>query len=436
MRRLGVLLGLALCGGTALAAPDLETLMQGQFNPAHYALGYEVFLNNGNTAAAFRVAERAVQHRPDDMEWRRRLATVARWQNRGDVALDNWLVVARATDADDAWEAVRELAAQLFDHEAWLAVQQREARTYPEDGNRLDDLVLAYEQLGRPEEGLAFLAQLSAAQPTRALLEARARLAERNGQPDLALAALRELVGRYSPPEEDWLARAAALHYERGELDEAWALLAGAAPKMSRSASRFWQVYGHLSHVLGQEKAALQAYGHLDARGQGSDEDLQRYSSLLQKEKPGAAANVQARLYRRSQRPEAATLAVFLWARARDAKAAEAFLDSLEVAQLDALEADPAFREARGDLRLVQGRWQDALADYEAALKLAPGEARVQQAWLSLMTEHGEPAGLRRLLLEGAPAVEENPRLASAWAAGWLRLDEPAQALPWLRLAF
>lgn len=111
----------ALAGAEAAVAALAPTA---PFHDGRYRLGYEVYLNNGNVEAAYALADKAVRLQPHDLAWRRRLAQVARWSGRARVALDNWLRVARGTDTAETWAQVRELAPQLFDREAWLAVQQ------------------------------------------------------------------------------------------------------------------------------------------------------------------------------------------------------------------------------------------------------------------------------------------------------------------------
>ena len=90
------------------------------FDNQIYSLGYQVFLENRNLEDAWLVARSAVQQSPSDLQWRERLAQVAEWTQRSDVALENWLVIARATQKDAAWQAVLRLAPGLFDDAALI----------------------------------------------------------------------------------------------------------------------------------------------------------------------------------------------------------------------------------------------------------------------------------------------------------------------------
>mgnify|MGYP007112074108 CR=1 FL=1 len=59
-----------------------------------------------------------MQQAPHNMVWRERLAQVSEWTLRLEVALEHWLVLARRTQKDAAWQAVLRLAPGQFDDAA------------------------------------------------------------------------------------------------------------------------------------------------------------------------------------------------------------------------------------------------------------------------------------------------------------------------------
>ncbi|MFX5245307.1 hypothetical protein ABTD35_21240, partial [Acinetobacter baumannii] len=84
-----------------------------------------------------------------------------------------------------AWDAVLRLAPGLLDDEALLPALQHRLRRTPDDMRLLGEIVAAYERLGRPREGIAFLQKITASSPTPQALKALADLAERAGDIDL-----------------------------------------------------------------------------------------------------------------------------------------------------------------------------------------------------------------------------------------------------------
>ncbi|MCZ2090265.1 MAG: hypothetical protein LC129_12295, partial [Burkholderiales bacterium] len=103
------------------------------FDDKAYALGYEVFLENGKLEDAWAIANAAVRHSPDDMRWRQRLAQVSEWTGRPGSALENWLRVADATQDAAAWQGVERLATTRFDDAALMATLQTLLQGKPQD---------------------------------------------------------------------------------------------------------------------------------------------------------------------------------------------------------------------------------------------------------------------------------------------------------------
>lgn len=103
------------------------------FDNKTYALGYEVFLESGNMDDAWLVAQAAVRQAPGDMVWRERLAKVSDWTQRSADALEHWLVLARTTQRDDAWQSVLRLAPGLFADEALLEALNYALKRSPND---------------------------------------------------------------------------------------------------------------------------------------------------------------------------------------------------------------------------------------------------------------------------------------------------------------
>lgn len=423
---------LALCSGVAMAAPsalDRATEPSAPFHQESFLLGYEVYLANGNQAAAYRVAERAVRERPRDIEWRRRLATVAHWLDKPEVALANWLAIARQTGDSAAWREVGQLAPALADSEATLAWRQYEARRQPGNEKALQALVEAYEAAGQPEAALAALRGLPR---SRLVLETEADLAERTGRDDVALAALLELNRRFGPGE-DWVLRAAGLQLQRGRVAAADAVLEQAAPGMPASAGRFWQMRADVAQLAGNPASALQAYRRLEASGKASADDLLGQAELLEQRDPLAAAQLYARAWQKDRQPTAATSALYQWTRARAWVPTEAFLASLSAEDLARLQQHPGFLEQRANLHVARGRSAEGGRDLQSALSLEPNNAWLRQSWMAWMVAYGEPAALRRLLQEQRSVAARQPDLWPLWGAGWNRLDAPEQALPWLQ---
>lgn len=67
------------------------------FNQEDFVLAYDVFIGSGDLEQAYRVAEKAARQAPQDGEWQKRLATVAAWTQRQDVAAQYYFLARRQT---------------------------------------------------------------------------------------------------------------------------------------------------------------------------------------------------------------------------------------------------------------------------------------------------------------------------------------------------
>lgn len=73
------------------------------FNQEDYLLAYEVFVGSGDLEQAYRVAEKAARQVSPDSGWQKRLATVAAWTQRQDVAAEYYFLARQQTsDRDEA----------------------------------------------------------------------------------------------------------------------------------------------------------------------------------------------------------------------------------------------------------------------------------------------------------------------------------------------
>ena len=129
----------------------------------YYQHSYEVFVAAGNLQRARQVVENALYWRPQDMRWWQRLAQIADWQGDSNTALEAWWKVAETTDDTQAWQQVRQRAPQAYDHQLTLRVYRELLQVSPRDRELLATLARQYELLGKPDDGLAFLAGDAAA---------------------------------------------------------------------------------------------------------------------------------------------------------------------------------------------------------------------------------------------------------------------------------
>ncbi|GAB4468010.1 MAG: hypothetical protein OHK0044_09160 [Burkholderiaceae bacterium] len=403
------------------------------FDDRIYALSYEVFLANRNLKDALAVAQAAVRQAPKNATWRLRLAQVADWSGKPALALEQWHAVARLTDDAAAWREVLIRAPQVFDYARWAEALARALRRRPDDLEALRNLAQAYELLGEPERAVALLRRHADGPHRRAVLELLATLAERTGDDALRRSTLR-MLARDDPRSVGYATRLAAAEAQRGDVAAAFAALAAVAAHADARDGDFWDAYAELARQTGRQREAIGAYRKLVESGHTDERHYAALSELLERDAPGEAAAIAAQGFVRFGNPYLARRALYLYQRAGDAAGTRAFLAALTDAQRSALAQDAHFLYQRALFEFADGRPAAALADARAALRLQPDNAefRALAVW-ALIALRDAPA-LRATLRAWAGVAEHESELWAPFAAGWLALHEPVQALRYLRM--
>lgn len=425
---------LSLCSLSVWAtAENLEQQAgspQAQFDDLRYRLGFEVYLANKNLSAAWQVAHKAITAEANNLFWLERFAQVSEWIAKPEQALPAWLRYAQATQQQQAWDNVRRLAEGLYDDQSLLLYQQRLVAQQVNNEAEILKLVQIYERLGTPQAGLDFLSKLlkhSKAQKT--LLAAKANLAERAGQDELAIASYNQLIAKYDPIDNQWLLRRAALWYQRGKLVEAWQSLAELETKMPNRAEEYWHTYAELSRLLNKTEVAQRAYQQLTQQYLFNDGDLINYAALQNEQDPLNTAFLSELSYRLYQRDNAVITLLYAYQKANYPQGIERFLSLLTPEELQKFEQNPLFLEQRGQFYWQQKQWVKAQHDYEQALKLAPKQTRLLQGLVGLLIEQGKKTELSTVLQAANGNAQRQAALWQTWANGWLFLQKPQKAL-------
>ncbi|MFC5302108.1 tetratricopeptide repeat protein [Azospira restricta] len=408
-------------------ADDARGGPQLPFDDRIYTLGFEAFLDNRKLDDAWKVAASAVRQAPDHLGWRERLARVSEWTGRPRIALEQWLYVARASNRDEAWQAVLRLAPGLFDDAALRAALHYQLAHRPDDGKLIRELAATYERLGDPQGGLRVLEQ--AYQRTRqpALLEALAELAERAGDDARALAYWQRLLAE-APLTPARALRVATLYLLRGQAEDGLRLLEQARADAGDDDLAFWRLTAETAALTRADATALDAYRRLVGNVAAERGDYEALRLLLE-EQPLAAAQVASAAWRRFRQPPDLVNALAHYAQGEHWPEIGRLLAELDGEQLHELRRRADFLRLSAQYRLHAGQPRQARQELEAALRLAPESTATQQALLWLLIDGGDPAALRGALAAAEGDWRSQPALHDALAAAYQALSLPQVAL-------
>ncbi|MFN4326053.1 MAG: tetratricopeptide repeat protein [Azonexus sp.] len=408
------------------------------FDDRIFTLGYEVFLENRKLEDAWQVASAAVRQAPDDLAWRERLARVAEWTARPQVALDNWLQIARATGRDEAWQAVLRLAPGLFDDAALIPALHYQIARQPQDLRLIRELVAAHERLGDPRPAIAYLERLSQRPPRPEILELLAELAERAGETETALRAWQRLFADPAQITTARVLRAAVMLLLKGRGKEALVWLDKARPGAglnNADDADYWRLSGQLADMQQRDAQAIDAFRRLVEADQAEKGDYDALIRLLNLTAPAEAAPIAARAWRQFDDPRYLIQALTLYTSRNRWQEIGMLLRELDPAPgasrraLHRLQTMPEFLRLAGTYQQNTGRLAEARRSFEAALRLAPDSADLQQALLWLFIDSNDAAALRRTLASHELTWRNNPALHDTLAASYQALSQPQVAL-------
>ncbi|WP_455155221.1 tetratricopeptide repeat protein [Cupriavidus campinensis] len=423
------------------------------FNPDDYDLAYRVFLAAGKLDQAQRVAQTAVQKLPNEPVWRERLAQVAEWNRQPMIALQSWLQYAQATNDERAWNNVMRLAPGLSDDRAYLAALRHRAGSG--DLKTIDEVVAAYERLGEPEAGMAFLDSLSSGPHGRAVMERNAQLAERAGRDSRAFELYGQLQQRFGAQPEYALKRANML-YVNGRLTQAMDALLPARAKAGPRDLLYWRTYTELARLTQRDDLLTDGYRQMmiavgnthddhcmamppgaarnDCLAEVRDTEEADFSNLIQyyDTTPIDAGRIAEAGWRKSGKREQFELAIYYYTRAHAYVRVERLFASLTPEQKRDAEGSATFLMRRAEYWRLTGDREHALADLRHAVGQSDADSETFAALLWALVDMGTDSEVRAVMQRLKPEAEDDPGLWGAYAAGAMRFQDGRTALHYL----
>lgn len=439
----------------AARAEVAAAVAQGKsFNADDHDLAYRVFLAAGKLDQAQSVAQTAVQKLPNEPVWRERLAQVAEWNRQPAIALQSWLQYAQATNDERAWNNVMRLAPGLSDDRAYLAALRH--RAAGGDLKTIDEVVAAYERLGEPEAGMAFLDSLASGPHGREVMERNALLAERAGRDGRAFELYGQLQQRFGARPQYALKRANML-YVNGRLQQAMDAMLPARARAGASDLLYWRTYTELARLTQRDDLLKDGYRQMmiavsqtqddhcmkmpvgaarnDCLAEVRDTEEADFSNLIQyyDKTPIDAGRIAEAGWRKNGKHEQLELAIYYYTRAHAYARVERLFASLTPEQKRTAESSAQFMMRRAEYWRLTGDRERALADLRHAVSLPDADSETFAAMLWALVDMGTDSEVRAVMQRLKPEAEDDPGLWGAYAAGAMRFQDGRTALHYLR---
>lgn len=420
---------LVAAGGQHVSAPSAQKNQD-------YELAFAALIETKLLNEAEALAERALAEHMDPLIWAPRLAQVAQWNNHPEKALKYWLQYAQASGNQEAWDTVLKLAPQLDDMLAYLLALRQKADHAPNNMTVLDELVRTYEALGRPESAMSYLKAHAQGPMRQSILERHAAVAERSGHDTEALATYTTLMGEY-PVNSLYAMHVASLEYQQGNLTDALRALrqvSGKADDRPENAP-YWRLYAELAKLTNNRSEAVLAHKHLLATGRADAADLDTMTYFYEGY-PIDAGRIAEMSYRKEGSTQALEAALTFYTHAKAWPRIQKLLDELTPEQQVIFERSVGLLSARAEYHLRTRQWRAALDDYQRVVRLPAAGDQAKIAYMWALVDFGTDDLLRMAVQAWRSQSLVNSAYWGAFAAAQMRLNNPAQAVQYLRLQY
>ena len=413
------------------AASEMTPAAAGGITPydqKSYELAYDVFLENRNLGEAFRVAESAVEQVPEVNIWHQRLAQVAEWFGKPEVALREWRWLLRHHGRQDALLNILRLAPSLNDYDALIDAWKRLAEEQQLDDKQWNNLGDLFEQSGRQREGIKFFEERYATDKLPVLLEIATRMAERNGDDELANKLYFRLF-ESNDTQSNWLLKIANLYLRKGEYRKAYDLLQANTGKTDGKDIVYLKALADLAWQLQEDEDAMKDYRHLAEIGKLAREDFNRLIYLLGDSRQDEKAALAALAYRRFGDRDMLFQALEIYAAKGDLQAQKRLFDEVAADHKVDLSGSSRFYLMRAQYFKSIGNFSAARSDFRHAAGIAPNDINTTNAVLWFLIDVHDETTLRVMIARiEARGDHENPAYWGVLAAAYQVLGRPLRA--------
>lgn len=419
-------------GGADAPLPSLKTATA--LKPYHredFLLAFDTLVAAGDLASALLVAQQAVKSEPMDLGWREKLARVAEWQGKLELAWQQREFLYRHGRRDgETIAALLRLGVIYGEPEPMLSLWLEYASHRPLTAMQWQEIRRLFEKTARPKEGARFFEQQYRRSGNIEFLEWAAQLANDAGMDAEALRLYLERVER-EPFSLAAALSAASFLVRQERLREAYRLLVKLSPRVPPDEQGYWKTLGDVAWELVENDTAERAY-HRYLAGEKSEQSvLSRLIYLVQQRNPREAAELALSSYRRQGGTDQIMLALDLLANGRhEARLAEA-LAMIRPEDLRQLEKDPRFLLRRGDFLWRRGQAEQAVRDFEQAVALAPENADIFSSYLWFLIGRHDATRLAAMLSRWQERAKNEAVLWLPFAAAYHVLARYREAAPW-----
>ncbi len=392
----------------------------------------DLALSSNDLALALHLCEHLINLRPDDTAIRLRTAQIAEWANKPEIALTHWHWLARNEGDKASIDNTLRLAKSLFRGAVVVEMFHFKSKKQPLTQSEIRQLAQAYGQ-ANPNKLITILADYLAQHPSDyATWELLAKLQVDSGHLDDAIITWRNIITRFGNTADN-VTQLAKLLWKQWKPKEALAVLKNNIDKATNKDYEFWSLLGDIAWQFEQTKTAFHSYQVLWKSDQPNEFVASRLIQLANDMKHfSEAISVAEQGYWKFKQPRWLILAMNASVLGGKWKELERLL-RLSKKNIQLFAQQETYWLLRAQLATHKHQFNNALTFYTKAIAVNPHSIVAKSGLLwSLINAH-KIRPLAYYIHKWSKEAESQPLLWSAFAAGFVKLDQPENALIWFK---
>lgn len=385
----------------------------------------------GEIRPALVLAQRMVEIVPADESAHERVGRIAEWALMPEVALNEWLWLARNRKDDAAIMKAIQLSLGLYSYDAALEMLTQLSNTRKLTSEEMNTLLSAYEEAGSLSDHVNFLKSYLKRYPDDSQgWEALAKTQESAGQSTEAIETWQLIGARFNRLPEA-LARQAKLMWKNGQSEKALSILLSNKNNVTQREIHFWEILGELSWELKRPEHALAAYDILWKSGSANAIVAERLIQLTRDiGKAEESIAIGEAAYQRFNQPRWLLLAM-------DVANQAGLSDELKRLFKVATSNESQFLDSemywllRAELDVRESKPGVALRHYQQALKVSPASTTAKEGILWNLIGRSNKPLLRSYIKTWRSDASKNQSLWGVYGMALVKVGQNKEALPW-----
>jgi len=403
-----------------------------------YLLISDILLAVNDIKGAYKITELAVKNWPDNLVWRKKLAIIAAWDQKPEIALEQWLFIANHSLKDQDLLAADQgikLAHMLRNYFILSELSRIKLKYLKNDESAWNSYIEAEEGLGNPQTLISALETVNKIEAKLFYYEKLASLYLRTGNAKAELATLDLIASKFGTNTQLAL-RQAEILYSNKDIIAAQQKLVRATKIAESKNFEFWQTLGLLSWLVQDFKNAKLAYEKLHHMGKIDQYELMNFIQVINATETQTIFTLALEGWHK-YKMEFFLVKILELAPALNewSKLAIVLAEIPKDIKLR-IENNMLYYAARAKLLLQSNQGQQALMVYEQALQKLPTSVDLKIDCLWFLIDNQYNNALKEKLIAWEGMVFVNINFSTAYAAGCVLLNDPGTALKIYRQQF